>query len=92
MFIHRCDTIITNIDNKIQAYRLSISVTTPFGVMSTVFPQNLILGCTAPWKTNKSDSTWNALTGGWWLTCSQMIRMPRSGLQQTLNNIKHKQI
>jgi len=69
--------------SQIWAYRLRMRVTTPFGVISIDFPQNLILGCTAPWKTKKSDSTWKALTGGWWLTCSQTTRMPRSGLQVT---------
>ena len=55
-------------------YRCRTRVTRPLGVTSTDFPQNLRRGSTAPWNVNSEDSTWNALTGGWWLTCSQTTR------------------
>lgn len=55
----------------------SSTVTVPLGWISTLFPQNLSLGWMEPWKTKFSLSAWKAETGGWWLTCSQMILFER---------------
>ena len=53
----------------------------PLGIISTVFPQNLSLGCIDPWKAQPEvPSAWKAVTGGWWDTCSPMNLNPRSGL------------
>lgn len=49
------------------------TVTTPFGCISTLFPQNFNFGWTEPWKIQSWLSAWNAEIGGWWLTCSQTI-------------------
>ena len=67
----------------------SSTVKVPFGWNSTDFPQNLTLGYIEPRKTKclslvwsgwfESDwtfrpSAWKADTGGWWPTCSEIIR------------------
>ena len=48
-------------------------MTTPLGWISTLLPQNLILGWIEPWKRKVRDSAWNADTGGWCDTCSHTI-------------------
>lgn len=53
----------------------------PLGCISTLLPQNLILGWIDPWKRKAGDSAWNAETGGWWLTCSQTILQIQSNNQ-----------
>lgn len=61
----------TNLQVIHNTYLGNSTVTTPFGWISTLFPQNLSLGWIEPWKIKCSLSAWKAETGGWWLTCSQ---------------------
>lgn len=66
---------------KYETYFGNSTVTIPFGCISTLLPQNLSFGCIEPWNIQLSQSAWNAETGGWWLTCSQI--MWNSGLSNS---------
>lgn len=69
-------------------YLVSSTVKVPLGWISTLLPQNLILGWIDPWKRKASgDSAWKAETGGWWLTCSQMILSFSTGNQYVHKNL-----
>lgn len=90
-FILECAECKSLVNHPGVAYLGNSTVTTPFGCISTLFPQNFSFGWIDPWKIQSlSKSAWKADTGGWWLTCSQIILnssrsssyvSPRSGLK-----------
>lgn len=74
------------IRDRFSAYFNSSMVSVPFGWISMLLPQNLILGWIEPWKRKTGDSAWNADTGGWWLTCSQTILIADDGERNSSHN------
>ena len=83
--LHRHDVKYVKIISC-HAHLCNCNVTIPLGVTWTELPQNFNLGWILPRNVYNGASTWKALTGGWWPTCSQMILKPRSSLQT--QNIK----
>lgn len=62
---------------------MSFKIIVPSGLTSTDRAQSFNLGCMAPDMTKWGESTWNADTGGWWLTCSVTIRKSSSSLERS---------